>query len=816
VETPRLRIDPAHQVEKGFPHPAAEPIRSRPAERRYENPHKSPESNGGWDHWYANFGHYSSPDGEYPDQRKAQPSPPLFKDGGRLCRLNLRTGEIRTLLDDPEGGIRDPQVHYNGRKVLFSYRRGGEDEYHLYEVNTDGSHLRQLTDGPWDDIEPTYLPNGDIVFCSSRCERFVNCWRTPVATLYRCNENGGDIRMLSTNVEHDNTPWPLPDGRILYMRWEYVDRAQGHFHHLWTTNPDGTGQMVYYGNQKPGYAMLDAKPIPGSNRVVASFSPGHGRPTHMGYVTVVDPASGPDSEPAAKRVSKDKQQFRDPYPLSEDCFLVADNRGIHVMDGSGHTQMLHALPDGETLTFHEPRPLRPRHRERVIPSKVEPSDDTGRLILADLYTGRNMAGVRRGEVKKLLVLEQLPKPINFSGGPWPLSNGGTFTLSRILGTVPVEPDGSANFEVPALRSIFLVALDENDLSVKRMQSFLTVQPGESQSCVGCHESRSTAAPAATDLLALRRPPSRIETIAGVPDILDLARHVQPILDKHCVRCHNPDRRDGGIDLCGDHTPLFSESYWAMLRHGLIADGRNENFGNRPPRDIGSSASRLLDYFDGTHYDANPSELDRTTVRLWIDSSAVYAGTYASLGSGLHPVKMPTEVLERRCGSCHGEEPKGKKFGDGTMYLRFGEPGPYFPFCSNVPEMTRIRTAAGYYKFGRSRPPHSLCNLTRPAKSPLLRAPLAEAAGGLELCDGAVFADTKDPDYLAILAAIETTSRKHAEEKRFDLPGFIPNVYYTRMLQRYGILPDDVDPDAPYDFFNAERAYWQSFWYKASK
>ena len=825
-----LLLDPLFIA--GFPAPEGTNLLAEtPPDRRPEPPHETTRQEfldgplagvdeivfavrvGGWDHWYANFGYYGAPEPEYPNQRGAQPCPPLFKDGGRLCRLNIRTGEVRILLDDPAGGIRDPQVHYNARKILFSYRKGGEDEYHLYEVNIDGSQLRRLTEGPWDDIEPTYLPDGDIAFCSSRCERFVNCHRTPVATLYRCNGDGGDIRMLSTNVEHDNTPWPLPDGRILHMRWEYVDRSQLDFHHLWTMNPDGTSQMVYYGNQEPGFAMLDAKPIPGTDRVVASFSPGHGRPEHVGYVTVINPAPGPDSEPAARRVSKGGEQFRDPFPITEDCFLVADPRGIHAMDGNGHTEMLHPQPEGEEMTFHEPRPLVPRPRERVIAPKVEPSKKTGHLVLADLYTGRNMAGVARGEVKKLLVLEQLPKPINFSGGPWPLTNGGSFTLSRILGTVPVEPDGSASFEAPALRSLFLVALDEDDLSVKRMQSFLTLQPGESQSCVGCHESRTTAAPNA-NLLALRRPPRRIEPIDGLPDVLDLARHVQPILDAHCVRCHNPDRTEGGIDLCGDHTPLFSQSYWTMLRHGLIADGRNEKYGNRPPRDIGSSASRLLDYFDGAHHDAKPTELDRKTVRLWIDSSAVYAGTYAALGSGMHPVEMPMEVLERRCGSCHGEAPKGKKYGDGSLYFRFGEPGPHIPFCSAVPEMQKIRTSAGYYKFGRSRPPHSLCNLTRPEKSALLRAPLAQAAGGLGLCQGAVFADASDSDYRAILAAVEAASRRHAGEKRFDMPGFVPNAYFTGALQRYGILPDSLDPDKPYDFLAAERAYWRSFWYES--
>ena len=189
--------------------------------------------------------------------------------------------------------MRDPQVHYDGQKILFSYRKGGTEHYHLYEINADGTGLRQLTDGPYDDIEPTYLPDGDIVFVSTRCKRWVNCWLTQVAVLYRCDADGRNIRPISSNNEHDNTPWPLPDGRILYTRWEYVDRSQVHYHHLWAANPDGTGQMICYGNLHPGIVMIDAKPIPGTDKVVAIFSPGHGQREHAGEVTIVDPKRRP-------------------------------------------------------------------------------------------------------------------------------------------------------------------------------------------------------------------------------------------------------------------------------------------------------------------------------------------------------------------------------------------------------------------------------------------------------------------------------------------------------------------------------------------
>ena len=785
----------------------------------------------GNDHWYANFGHYWCGREEYPVERLPQgwQPDPIFKPGGRLCRLSLRTGQLKTLLDDPDGGVRDPQVHYGGEKILFSYRKGGQPHYHLYEIQSDGTGLVQLTDGLCDDIEPTYLPDGGIMFCSSRSNRVVNCWRTPVATLYRCDAEGGNVRMVSTNIEHDNTPWMLPDGRLLYMRWEYVDRHQLAFHHLWTINPDGAGQMVYYGNQHPGtatldtdplsvpgkhpgIAMLDAKPIPGTNKAVASFSPRHGRPEHMGVVTIVDPTRGPDDKHAAKPVSRPGKLFRDPYPFSEDCFLVAGPQGILVMDGEGNTEVVYRGSAGGRLQCHEPRPLRPRPRERMAPPRIDLGTPTGRLVLSDICEGRNMAGVRRGEVKRLLVLEQLPKPVNFSGGPWPISIGGTFTLARILGTVPVEPDGSASFEVPALRSLFFVALDAGDLSVKRMQSFVTLQPGESTACVGCHEPRVRSPHVQVGLMALERAPSRIEPIADVPDVLDFPRHVQPILDRHCVECHSPDRYEGQVDLTGDHTPLFSQSYWTIVQRALIADGRNEPYGNRAPRTIGSSASRLVELVDGSHYDARPSEREKRIIRLWIETSATYPGTYAALGSGMAPVAFPVEVVERRCGSCHGSQPNTTpQIGTG-LYFTFGRAGPPLPLVHDLADLKRIRGTMGYFKFGRSRTPQSLCNLSRPEKSLIVRAPLARAAGGLGLCQPEVLAGVDDPDYRTILAAIEAAAERHRQAGRFDMPGFRPNDHYIIQMRRFGVLPGGTGGNEPIDFYAAERAYWELFWY----
>ena len=270
--------------------------------------------------------------------------------------------------------MRDPQVHYDGRKILFSYRKAGTDCYHLYEINVDGSGLKQLTAGDFDDYEPTYLPDGDIAFVSTRCNRWVNCWNTQVGIIYRCDGDGKNIRQISANTEHDNTPWVMPDGRLIYMRWEYVDRSQVEYHALWAMNPDGTGQTIYFGNMHSWIVMIDAKPIPGTDQVVASFSPGHGVNEHAGIATILSPQRGPDDQSVPKPLHQGRLT-KDPYPLSADCFLMARDKEIVLMDSHGREQVIYTHR-GEG-GVNEPRPIMPRPREPVVRPRTNPSRADG-------------------------------------------------------------------------------------------------------------------------------------------------------------------------------------------------------------------------------------------------------------------------------------------------------------------------------------------------------------------------------------------------------------------------------------------------------
>ena len=397
----------------------------------------------------------------------------------------------------------------------------------------------------------------------------------------------------------------------------------------------------------------------------------------------------------------------------------------------------------------------PRPRERIDPRPRRPANARpARLVLIDVYDGRNMAGVERGEIKKLLVLESLPKPINFTGGMDPLTYGGTFTLERVLGTVPVEATARPTSSCRRCGALFFVALDENDLAVKRMQSFVTVQPGETTGCVGCHEQRTRDAccPAAA-LLALPRRPSRIEPIADCPDVFDFPRDIQPILDRHCVDCHGYEKTARGgpmrasVILTGDRGPMFSHAYFTLTVRRLFADGRNQPKSNYPPRTLGSSASRILKMLDGSHYGVQgrrPREED---------AAAVDRGRRAVPGHLRRPGQRADRRLLAEQPGQHRQrlaDDRGRRRGDRP-------PLRLLPSRATtiLPRSLSDERGISFWRFDIDDPRlklsrHIVFNLTRPEKSLMLLAPLAEAAGGFGLCrdeqrkPADVFADAQRP------------------------------------------------------------------------
>jgi hypothetical protein len=809
------------------------------------------------EHWYANIGYYAS-------TQHVGTNLPAPNEGGRLCLYDVETKQVDVLIDDHTGIVRDPCVNYEGNKILFSYKKSGTDYFHLYEMDLSNNNaLRQITRDNFDDIEPAYTPDDQILFVSTRAKRWVNCWLTQVAILYGCDSDGKNIHPLSGNIEQDNTPWILPNGQVLYTRWEYVDRSQVHYHHLWTMNPDGTRQMVFYGNMHPGIVYIDAKPIPNSEKIVASFSWGHGRVEHAGSIGVIDPRNGPDDKQSAKVITE-ASEYRDPWAFSETAFMAARNDRLELINGDGETYTLWQIPQEwqsqvnvgkvvrdsteiraklSPLFVHEPRPLVPHPRERMIGKISDEKKDYSEMTVVDVYHGRNMDGVKKGDIKKLLILETLPMPIHYTGGMEPLTYGGSFTLERVVGTVPVDPDGSAHFKLPPLRGFFFVALDENNLSVKRMQSFLSTMPGENFTCNGCHESRLET-PRRDGLFptASHRPADEITPIAdykgmdylgrkisptGIPDVIDYPRDIQPVWDKHCVACHHSEKREGHFNLSGSRGPMYSISYSNIMtgthsalqneqygKETLIADGRNRAQGNYPPRSLGTSASALYTkYCQKGHYGVELSEREKTLVRLWIETGAAYLGTYAGLGSGMlggyavnmldrqdlewEETKTMQKALQENCGSCHTKETQlPLSVSDEIRHTWWVYP--------NDPNDSRR-------KYSR----HLFFDLTKPEQSALLLAPMAKSDGGYESCGKAVL-KKGDENYHKILAGIERAKLQLDTVKRFDMPDFQPRQEYLREMKKFGILPPEQEPATTVNCYELDHKYWQSLWYKSEE
>ena len=447
-----------------------------------------------------------------------------------------------------------------------------------------------------------------------------------------------------------------------------------------------------------------------------------------------------------------------------------DGSNIRALSSNNEHDKLPPEDLAAQLECHEPRPLAPRLREPVIQPRVKPEEAAGRFLLADVNHGRNMTGVEPGDIKKLLVLETLPMPVHFTGGMEPISYGGTFTLERILGTVPVEQDGSAYFEVPAMRSVFFVALDASDMAVKRMQSFTSLQPGELQSCVGCHEHRSQTPRADFHTtLAVRKPPARLEPIRDVPEIIDFPRDIQPVLNALCTDCHGYEKtsrggpRAGRLLLTGDRGPIYSHSYYMLTIARLFADGRNQPKSNYQPRALGSSASRLLTLLDGSHHEVRATPHQKKLLRLWIESAAAYPGTDEREVSFWQPSLDDPRLLTSR---------------------------------------------------------HLVFNLTRPEQSLLLLAPLAESAGGWGLCrdlktraPANVFAQTSDPDYQKLLGLVVAGKEFLDHHARFDMCGFKPRTDWVREMKRYGVLLEGVKPEEVMDVYAVEQDYWKSLWHQ---
>lgn len=645
-----------------------------------------------------------------------------FLPGSKLCLLTVKGGRttVTDLLDSPIGVIRDPAVSWDGGRLAFAWKKAlNEDDYHLYELNLTKNSLRQVTHGVGvADYEPAYLPNDDFIFSSTRCVQTVDCWWTEVSNLYTCDPDGRFIRRLGFDQVHTVYPQVLDDGRVTYTRWDYNDRGQVFPQPLFQMNPDGTNQSEFYGNSSwfPT-TIAHARGIPGTSRVLAILCGHHTSQT--GKLAIIDPAAGrqenqgvqlvsPVRETKAERIDAYGQQgelFAYPFPLGENEWIVSyspdgwklpkDRKGeaafgLYWMDRDGRRELLASDPDIPCL---QPASLTPRPRPATRPSVVNHAMDTGTYYMQDIYQGQGLKGVPRGTIRKMRVvaLEFRPAGIrsNQSSGPGggalistPVAVGnGTWDVKRVLGETPVHEDGSAYFEVPARTPLYFQALDSKGRAVQTMRTWSTLQPGETASCIGCHDEKnrapstapSTAPSAAT--LALREGPRKLDPFHGPPRGFSFIREIQPILDQKCVRCHN--LREPVLTMAsGDRPPpleqalglrttspdhafslssetvrdehagrAWSDSYLVLTQARRDGEGDKGPFRGKPdgsmvswlgsqsvpspipPGTAGSTTSRLLDLFENNHHEVKLSREEYEKIACWIDLFVPYGGDY---------------------------------------------------------------------------------------------------------------------------------------------------------------------------------------------
>jgi hypothetical protein len=580
---------------------------------------------------------------------------------GALKLLDAASGTVRTLFDPgPAATVRDPDVSFDAKQIVFSMRRNKEDDYSIYTIHADGKNLRQLTAAPGvSDIDPIWLPDGDILFSSSREPKYCMCNRHIMCNLYRMEADGANIHQIGKSTLFEGHASLLPDGRVMYDRWEYVDRNFGDAQGLWVCNPDGTGHAIYWGNNttSPG-GVIDARALSQSHLAIAVLTSCHDRP--WGALGLIDRSLGVDGrEPILRtwpadfisRVKTSGEDFdstvrlpikyEDPCPLDDTHFLCArktgngEEMGIYYLDLHGHEILVHVEAPG----CYDPMPLMPRRKPAVIPQRrnFDNPNAPGLFYLQNVYIGTHMEGVKPGSIKALRIVES-PEKRSFSACGWfghgeqaPGMNWHNFVNKRILGTVPVEADGSAYFEVPGNTFVFFQALDENGMMVQSMRSGIYLQPGESYGCVGCHENRvGDIPPAAARPLALQRKPDRLQGWRGAPRTFCFQREVQPVLDKYCVSCHDYGKEAGEkLNLAGDRDVVFSTSYvdlWALGAITCVGGGPAETM---PPYSWGSHPSKLIKKARARHAGVVLNAEDLERLITWTDINAPYYAYYES-------------------------------------------------------------------------------------------------------------------------------------------------------------------------------------------
>ncbi len=621
--------------------------------------------------------------------------------------LTVEQGRNQGRTLDASWAFLSPELSYDGREILFaaadtasqrhSYTWTEENCYHLFKVQFDpetgkGSHLEQLTDGPYDDFDPCYLPNGRVIFISERRGGFGRCHGRPVPcyTLHSMNADGSDIVMLSPHETNEWQPDVDHQGMVIYTRWDYVDRGFSQAHHPWITTPDGRDPRVIQGNYdreqgKRPHFECDIHPIPGSSKLTATATGHHAQ--HYGSLILID-TTIPDDNHAGqvRRITPDQQYMeselrahRDPQnygtcrALSEQFFLciydpfskadagTANDYGIYLLDEFGNRTFLYRDPE---ISCRDVIPVKAHERQNIVPhltlvgnplapgEKFVPTDSallpkTATVGLMNVYDSMfpfpEDEDGKPAKIQRLRIVQLLPKTTPLANHPF-IGYGDQKGARKILGTVPVEPDGSAFFSLPVNIPVYFQALDANGAAVQTMRSATYVHEGEQLTCQGCHENRHSGMPnRPSGPAAMRRAPSEILPDPEGTNPFNYVRLVQPILDAKCVACHaGPEtkrsqpnisedamNRAAGIDLRSgnDLNAHFTTSYETLRKYCFYYDNAAWTEPQTFPGKFGSNRSPLFTTLKSPHFGVSltPAEMYRFTT--WMDNNCDFYGAY---------------------------------------------------------------------------------------------------------------------------------------------------------------------------------------------
>jgi hypothetical protein len=548
--------------------------------------------------------------------------------GGGIYVLNLKTGAVRSVVTNLSNGVfRRFDLSFDAKKIVFDFKKSNDSGYRLYEADLATGEAHIVLNPPadeaqliskykncyhhgTDDMDPAYLPDGGIVFTSTRAQFGTlcdgpDCFTSP--NLFRVETDGSKLSQLSFNATSEFTPTVLPDGKILYSRWEYVDKASAAIKCQWSMYPNGTGSAEVYKNDiNLPPSTTQGRLIPGTlNKYVFLGTP-HFEWPQLGTIYKIDMSKNPRTREPMSLFTPELDStdhtvitwksgyagnlYRDPYPLNETQVMssfkpgsLTQDRypkagyGLYVVQTGTNAATQYQFYRDSAISCWQPMPLKARTRPPVAGATLDPDLAAKNLAVVsvqDVYFG--MENVARGTIKYLRVMEQLPRPWSarhFWGGDEKglmhaaISRNTHFAAQARWGVVPVEDDGSAQFTVPANRSIFFAALDKDYRLIQQERTFVNYKPGERRACIGCHETPRDVPPVAGFPKAFQREPSEPGPQEGETTgrkVLDYEQTVQPIFDKNCVSCHSSTKKSGNLDLSSTKTTLFNTSYEALM------------------------------------------------------------------------------------------------------------------------------------------------------------------------------------------------------------------------------------------------------------